>query len=277
MWPSAWALAAGGDLVMTPEVEWRAAVGVGLPAAVAPDADASPFALHGPRGPRDLRTPGIDPPGLPHRRNSRGRRLRRVSLAGGRPPPPSCPHHCSEPAPASASEPDPESASASEPESASESESASEPASTSEPASESAHGRLVCGHPRSALKHPAPRRGASAPEGRVSGGGPAGGVTPAGEGLVTNPPKKHGARLGRGTRRGRDPGGGGFGDKPSQNPTGGRRLGEEARRGRDPGEERSGDRPLQIVQLNASVFLGATSENAAISASKPAPSSRTIW
>jgi hypothetical protein len=86
-----------------------------------------------------------------------------------------------------------------------------------------------------------------------------------------------GARLGRGTRRGRDPGGGGFGDKPSQNPTGGRRLGEEARRGRDPGEERSGDRPLQIVQLNASVFLGATSENAAISASKPAPSSRTIW
>jgi hypothetical protein len=46
MWPSAWALAAGGDLVMTPEVEWRAAVGVGLPAAVAPDADASPFALY---------------------------------------------------------------------------------------------------------------------------------------------------------------------------------------------------------------------------------------
>jgi hypothetical protein len=73
----------------------------------------------------------------------------------------------------------------------------------------------------------APRRGAGAPEGRVSGGGPAGGVTPAGEGLVTRTSevtthlrcttrRPGGARLGWGTRRGPGPGGGGFGDKPSQ-------------------------------------------------------------
>jgi hypothetical protein len=202
MWPSAWALAAGGDLVMTPEVEWRAAVGVGLPAAVAPDADASPFALHGPRGPRDLRTPGIDPPGLPHRRNSRGRRLRRVSLAGGRPPPPSCPHHYSEPA----SAPAPESASESDPESESNVRAPRPRPRPSHASVGRVHIRarvkspptvgLVCVHPRSALGSTRRDPGGGGATnrsrkntGRVSGGGPAGGVTPAGEGLVTNPPK----------------------------------------------------------------------------------------